>query len=128
MLREHEIEIRVRYNETDSMGYLHHSHYLTYCEIGRTELLRAAGGSYRRLEEQGVFIVVVKAELRYRRPARYDDLLRVRTTITRAKAAKIHHRYEITRDAELLAVAEVTLAVVDREGNVRRVPEWMQVE
>jgi len=128
MLKHHEIEIRVRYQETDPMGFLHHSNHFTYFEIGRTELLRAAGGNYRRMEEEGLLVVVVKAECRYRRPARYDDLLRVQTTVTRLTPAKIEHQYKLLRGEELLAVGHVTLAVVDRQGNVRRVPEWMQLE
>lgn len=125
MLREHEIEIRVRYQETDPMGLLHHSNYLTYFEIGRTELLRAAGGNYRQMEEQGLLVVVVRAEVRYHRPARYDDLLRVHTRIARVTPVKIEHEYRLTRGGELLAVGHVTLAVVDRQGSVQRVPEWL---
>ncbi len=84
MLREHEIQVRVRYSETDAMGYLHHANYLNFFEMGRTELLRAAGGSYREVEEQGLFIVVVKIEVRYRAPARYDDELTVKTKLVRS--------------------------------------------
>jgi acyl-CoA thioester hydrolase len=125
MLRQHEIEIRVRYKETDPMGFLHHGNYFTYFEIGRTELLRASGGNYRQMEADGCLVVVVKAECRYRRPARYDDVLRLRTTITRVTQAKIEHEYELFRDGESLAVGHVTLAVVDRAGKVQPVPEWM---
>jgi acyl-CoA thioester hydrolase len=128
MLKQHEIEIRVRYQETDPMGFLHHGNYFTYFEIGRTELLRAAGGNYRRMEEQGMLIVVVKADCRFHRPARYDDLLRLRTTISRITAAKIEHEYELFRGQERLAVGHVTLAVLDRQGKVQPVPEWMQGE
>ena len=88
MLRQHEIDLRVRYQETDPMGFLHHANYFAYFEIGRTELLRAAGGNYRKMEEEGMLVVVVKAECRFRRPARYDDLLRLRTTIVRVFGAK----------------------------------------
>ena len=126
MFRQHEIEIRVRYQETDPMGFLHHANYFTYFEIGRTELLRAAGGNYRKMEQEGLFVVVVKAECRFRRPARYDDLLRIRTTVARVTFVKIEHEYEVFRDGEQLAVGRVTLAVVDRDGKVRRVPDWMQ--
>jgi len=125
MLRQHEIELRVRYQEADPMGLLHHANYFAYFEIGRTELLRAAGGNYRKMEESGMLVVVVKAECRFRRPARYDDLLRLRTTITRVTMAKIEHQYELFRDNECLAIAHVTLAIVDREGKVQPVPEWM---
>ena len=125
MLRQHEIQLRVRYQESDPMGFLHHANYFTYFELGRTELLRAAGGNYRQMEEDGLRVVVVKAECRFRRPARYDDLLRLRTTIVRAHGAKIEHQYELFRDGECLAVGHVTLAVLDRNGKVQPVPEWM---
>ena len=128
MLRQHEIEIRVRYSETDPMGFLHHANYFTYFEIGRTELLRASGGSYRRMEELDLLVVVVKAECRFRRPAKYDDVLTLRTTVTRASAAKIEHEYHLLRDVQSLATAHVTLAVVDRDGKVCRVPDWMQFD
>jgi len=128
MLKQHEIEIRVRYQETDPMGLLHHANYFTYFEIGRTELLRAAGGSYRMMEEAGMFVVVVKAECRFRRPARYDDLLRIRTTVARVTFARIEHEYQVFRDTEQLAVARLTLAIVDRDGNLCRVPDWMQID
>ena len=126
MLRQHEIELRVRYQETDPMGFLHHANYFAYFEIGRTELLRASGGNYRKMEEAGLLVVVVKAECRFRRPARYDDLLRLRTTIVRVTLAKIEHQYELFRGDECLAVGHVTLAVVDRNGKVQPVPEWMR--
>ncbi len=129
MLRQHEIELRVRYQETDPMGFLHHANYFAYFEIGRTELLRASGGNYRQMEEKGLLVVVVKAECRFRRPARYDDLLRLRTTIVRVTLAKIEHQYELFRGDECLAVGHVTLAVVDRTGRVQPVPEeWMVQE
>jgi acyl-CoA thioester hydrolase len=126
MLREHEIQLRVRYNETDPMGFVHHAHYLTYFEIGRTELLRASGGNYRQMEEEGLLVVVVKAECRYHRPARYDDLLTLRTVIDRVSAAKIEHHYRLLREDELLVEGRVTLAIVNREGQVQRVPEEWQ--
>ncbi len=128
MLVEHEIEIRVRYNECDPMGFLHHAGYFVYFEMGRTELLRVSGGNYRKMEEEGLLVVVVKADCRYHRPARYDDLLRVRTTITRVSPAKIEHEYRIFRGTELLAVGHAVLALVDREGRVQPVPEWMWKE
>ena len=80
------------------------------------------------MEEEGLLVVVVKADCRYHRPARYDDLLRVRTTITRVSPAKIEHEYRIFRGTELLAVGHAVLALVDREGRVQPVPEWMWKE
>ncbi len=128
LLTEHEIQLRVRYKETDPMGYLHHANYLTYFEIARTEMLRAAGGNYRQMEAGGDFVVVVRAECRYHRPARYDDLLTIRVTVVKVTLAKIEHEYRVFRDGELLAVGHVTLAVVDRQGKVQRVPEWMKAK
>ena len=110
------------------MGFLHHAFYFTYFEIGRTELLRASGGNYRQMEEQGMLVVVVRAECRFHRPARYDDILRLRTTIARVTPAKIEHEYQLFRREELLATGRVTLAVIDREGKVQRVPEYFQTE
>jgi acyl-CoA thioester hydrolase len=128
LLTEHEIQLRVRYKETDPMGYLHHANYLTYFELARTELLRAAGGNYRQMEADGDFVVVVRAECRYHRPAHYDDLLTIRVTVVKVTPAKIEHEYHVHRDGELLAVGHVTLAVVDRRGKVQRVPEWMKAK
>ena len=122
MLTEYEIELRVRYNETDPMGFVHHSHYLMYFEIARTEMFRASGGNYRLMEQQGRRVVVVRAECSYRKPARYDDLLRIRTRITRVTPAKIEHEYVVMRDGDALAEGHVVLAVVDDRGIVQRVP------
>jgi acyl-CoA thioester hydrolase len=127
-MREHTIELRVRYDEVDPMGFVHHSNYLRYFEIGRTELLRASGGCYREMEAAGQLVVVVRVDCRYRRPAKYDDLIRIRTRIERVTAAKIIHEYTITRldDSgveESLVDATVTLAVIDRNGSLQRVPE-----
>jgi acyl-CoA thioester hydrolase len=125
MITEHEIEIRVRYPETDSGGYVHHSNYLTYFELGRTELLRANGYTYRQMEERNLFVVVARLECRYHRPARYDDLLRLRTTVTRVTAARIEHEYRLFRGGELLTEAQVTLCCVDRQGLPQRLPVWL---
>lgn len=128
MLREHETQIRVRYQDADPMGFLHHANYFAYFEIGRTELLRASGGNYRRMEEDGTYAVVVKAQCTYHKPARYDDMLIVRTRITRVTPAKIEHEYQVFREGEQLATGHVVLALVNREGVVQRVPEWMLEE
>jgi acyl-CoA thioester hydrolase len=128
MFARHDIEIRVRYQETDAMGLLHHASYFTYFEVGRIELARAAGSNYRQMEEEGLFVVVVKADCQYLKPARYDDLLTLRTTVTRVTPAKIEHEYRLFRENELLAVGHVTLACVDRDGRIRRVPDWMLPE
>lgn len=123
MLTEHQIEIRVRYCETDAMGYLHHANFATYYEMGRTELLRAQGGNYREIEEAGLFLVVVKLVCNYHSPARYDDVLTLSTKVERISAVKIEHSYRLLRGELLLATASSVLASVDREGKVQRLPE-----
>lgn len=126
MLTSHEIEIRVRYQETDAQGRLHHANYFTYFEVGRTELLRAAGYSYRDLEEQGIYLVVAEIGCEYFLPASYDDLLRLRTTTIRARGARLHHQYELLRDGELLARGHSTLACVTRDGRAARLPSFLR--
>ena len=128
MIAQHEIQIRVRYQETDAMGVLHHANYFTYFEMGRTELLRANGAEYRQIEADGMFMVIVRIGCTYKRPARYDDVLTLRTRTSRVSAAKIEHVYELLRGDELLAEGHSTLACVDREGRVQRVPDWMRTE
>ena len=128
MLREHEIEIRVRYPETDPGGNVHHANYFVYFELGRTELLRASGHSYRDMEQEGALVVVVKVECRYHRSARYDDLLRLKTTVTRVTTARIEHDYHLYRGTQLLCEAHVVMCCIDREGLPRRLPDWLQVE
>jgi len=127
-METHELSIRVRYAETDQMAYLHHANYIVYFEMGRTELLRARGLSYRELEDQGVLLVVVKLSCRYRKPARYDDLLTLRTTLGRTTHVRIEHRYELFRGDTLLAEGESTLACVDREGKLQALPEILRGE
>ncbi|MBY0525528.1 MAG: acyl-CoA thioesterase [Gemmataceae bacterium] len=121
-----EIAIRVRYAETDRMGFLHHSMHLVYFEQGRTELLRSLGLAYRDLEDQGYLLVLTKVEVRYRSPARYDDLLTLRTTVERTTAVRIDHNYELLRDGTLLAEGKTTLACVDREGRIQPLPESLR--
>lgn len=119
-----EITIRVRYAETDRMGLLHHANYLVYFEQARTELLRQQGLTYRDLEDKGFLLVLAKVEVRYRRPAQYDDLLVIRTTVKRITPVRIEHQYEVFREDTLLAEAATTLACVDREGKLQALPDW----
>ena len=119
-----EIEIRVRYAETDRMGLLHHANYLVYFEQARTELLREKGRAYRDMEDQGFFLVLAKIALKYKRPARYDDVLTIRTTVSRTTPVRIEHAYKVLRAGELLAEGSSTLACVDKEGRLQALPEW----
>src|SRR3981081_2996642 len=121
-----EITIRVRYAETDRMGLLHHANYLVFFEQGRTELLRAQGIAYKELEDQGFLLVITRVQVRYRSPARYDDLLTLRTSVVRTTMVKIEHRYELLRDGLMLAEGETTLGCVDRDGKVQQLPKFLQ--
>ena len=118
----HEIEIRVRYAETDRMGLLHHSIYFVYFEMGRTELLRARGYSYRDIEDSGHFLVIIDIGCKFKKPAYYDDLLTIRTTVARVTHVKIVHEYRVFRGEDLLAEGHSTLACVDREGKPQALP------
>jgi len=122
----HEITIRVRYAETDRMGLLHHANYLIYFEQGRTELLRACGLSYKDLEDQGYLLVLTKIEVKYRQPAHYDDLLTLKTMVTRTTSVRIDHRYELYREGHLLAEGTSTLACVDRQGRPQPLPDFLR--
>lgn len=128
MPTEHTLQIRVRYCETDAMGCLHHSQFFNYFEQGRTELLRAQGGNYREIEESGLYLVVVRLQCSYHAPARYDDLLTLVTRVDSVSAVKIEHSYRLLRGDQLLATATSTLACVDSQGKVARLPESIQAE
>jgi len=121
----HEIEIRVRYQETDGQGRVHHGNYVNYFEIGRVELLRSRGHSYRQMEEEGLHLVVAEMHLRYHLAAEYDDVLQIKTTATKAKGARIWHEYEVTRGDELIVEGHSVVACVDDTGRVRRLPQWL---
>lgn len=143
------IRVRVRYAECDPMGVAHHASYAPWLEMGRTELLREGGRSYASLEAEGVFLVVTRLEIKYRRPIRYDDVLEIRTSVAegngrgggRGGRVKVRHAYEIvlversgaTPDPAdpsgpangVVSVGETELACVGRDGRVRELPEWL---
>ena len=121
----HEIEIRVRYQETDGQRRVHHANFITYFEIGRTEMLRSQGLTYREFETAGLFLVVADISCRYVAAAEYDDLLLLRTRVEKVGAAHVCHAYELHRGSMLIATGTSTVVCVDREGRVRRLPAWM---
>ena len=121
----HEIEIRVRYQETDGQRRLHHANYFTYFEMGRTEMLRARGATYRQFEDAGLMMVVSEATCRYRAPAEYDDLLTLRTWVEQMGGASIKHGYEVIREGVIIATGATVVVCVDTEGKVRRLPDWL---
>ena len=118
-----DVQIRVRYAETDAMGYLHHARYFVYFEEGRTELLRKNGVSYRDMEERGLYYVVARLECRFRAPARYDDVLTLTTTTERLSPVRVDHRYAVQRDGELLTEGQSTLVCVGRDGRPTALPD-----
>ncbi len=93
----HETTLRVRYAETDQMGFVYHTHYLIWCEVGRTDLIRSLGMNYSELEQLGWLLAVAQAEIRYLAPARYEDLIRVHTRLIRVRSRFLTFSYEILR-------------------------------
>lgn len=127
MATRHETLIRVRYQETDAQGRVHHANYLSYFELGRVELLRAAGISYRELESQGLRLVVVEINCRYHLPAEFDDLLVLETAVREAKGARVVHEYRLRREDDLLVEGTSTVACIDATGKVRRLPPVLRL-
>lgn len=123
--RSHEIEIRVRYQETDGQRRVHHGNYLTYFEMGRTEMLRAQGYTYKAFEDAGLFMVVAEATCRYLAAAEYDDLLILRTYVGKISAASIRHTYELVRGKRIIATGETLVVCVDSDGKIRKLPNWL---
>ena len=124
---QHTITLRVRYPECDPMGYLHHSVFLQYFEMGRIELLREMGHSYTDFEKAGVFFVVVHVEVKYRAPARFDDELVLTTRVQRQTHVRIDHVYELKCGQTLIAEARTTVACVDRNGQVQLIPDTLNL-
>ena len=127
---EARLTFRVRYVECDPMGVMHHSHYLPMFELGRTELLRQSGISYRELEARDVLFAVTKVAVNFKKPARYDDELELVTRITRQTHVRIEHAYEMYNAAtrELLCTGESTIACINRKGEVQAIPEFLGVK
>ena len=117
----HETTKRVRYGETDQMGYLYYGHYALYYEIGRVELLRSLGQTYAELEDRhGIMMPVLSMQSRYVRPARYDDLVAIRTEIRRAPSEDITFHYDLRGpDGKLVNGGSTRLCFVERAGGRR---------
>ena len=117
-------EFRVRYAETDQMGVVYHANYLVWCEIGRTDYIRDLGVSYAELERRGIGLAVSDLSIRYHAAARYDDLVRVATTLGPVRSRSIEFDYLITRadTGDRLATASTTLVSIDRDGRLVSLP------
>jgi acyl-CoA thioester hydrolase len=122
-MKEHEFKVRVRYSETDQMGVVYHGNYAQYFEMGRVEWLRNLGISYKWMEDSGVMLPVVSLNINYKKPARYDDLLTVKTIFKSQTTVKIEFDYEIFNEKqELLTIAHSILVFVDMKTGRPVVP------
>ena len=117
--------VRVRYAETDQMGVVYHANYFIWFEVGRTDLLRTAGWTYREMEAEGLSLPVIEAHCDFKQPARYDDELEVRTTGELMSPVRVAFSYEVLRpaDGELLATGRTVHATLDRAGRPSRLPD-----
>lgn len=122
-----EVNIRVRYGETDQMGYVYYGNYASYYEVARVESFRALGLSYKKLEESGVMMPVLELKTKYLQPAKYDDLLTVRVKISEMPRLKIKYEYQVYNEADvLLNEGDTTLVFINMTtGKPIRIPEAM---
>lgn len=113
-----EIQVKVRYAETDQMGVVYHGNYPLYLEMGRIEWLRKLGVSYKKMEEEGVMLPVVSLTINYKKSAEYDDLITVKTVLKNRPTAKIEFDYVITnQNGEILTIASTTLVFLNKTTN-----------
>ena len=121
-------ELRVRYAETDQMGVVYHANYLAWCDIGRSDLIRALGGmTYAEIERTGTALAVVEAHLRYVRPARYDDLIRLTTRVTAVRSRVVRFDYDIAlADGAAIATGYTTLVAMTPDGRGSCIPESLR--
>lgn len=119
--------IRVRYAETDQMGYVYYGNYAQYFEVGRVEALRSLGYTYRFMEESGVMMPVANMDIKYIKPARYDDMLTIKTTIRELPSARMVFEYEISNEqGELLVTGTTTLVFVNmKTQRITRCPDFL---
>lgn len=114
MIKSDEIEIRVRYGETDKMGYVYHGNYAQYLEMGRIEWLRKLGISYKKMEEDGIMLPVLSLTINFKKSAYYDDVINVKTQLHKIPTARIEFDYILTnQNNEIITTANVVLVFVD---------------
>ena len=125
MTRVHVEEVRVRYAETDQMGVVYHANYLVWCDIGRTQYLKALGANYAELERSGTMLAVSDASVRYHASARYDEIVRIETTLREVRSRALTFDYEIVNaeSGARLATASTVLVSLDRSGRPVKLPE-----
>lgn len=115
--------VRVRYAETDAMGIVHHATYPVWMELGRSDFLRQQGQSYAEWERQGVLMSVAEIFVKFRAPARYDEVVQVRTQLLEANRRKVVFGYEITREGTRLVEGRTVHVVTGRDGRARTLPD-----
>lgn len=122
-----EIELRVRYGETDQMGVVYHGNYAQYFEVGRVEWLRKFGVSYKQMEENGIMLPVISLNIKYKKSARYDDLIKVKTQLVKMPSATIEFEYQILNEKnEILATGNTVLVFIDINRNrPTRCPQYL---
>mgnify|MGYP006272482321 FL=1 len=122
-----ETQIRVRYGETDQMGYVYYGHYAQYYEVGRVETLRSLGSSYAELEAQGIQMPVMDMQVQYIKPVRYDEVITIETRIPELPGARMKFHYDLTNDqGDLVNIGKTTLVFFDPQTRrPMRPPEWM---
>ena len=117
-MKYHETKIRIRYGETDQMGVVYHGNYSNYLEIGRIEWLRSLGVSYKQMELDGIMLPVIRLSLNYKKPARYDDEICIKTQLVKMPTATIEFSYEITNnEGEILTLGNTILAFINMKTN-----------
>jgi len=126
-MKNHQIQVRVRYSETDQMGVVYHGNYIPYFEIGRVEWLRDKGISYKSMEENGIALPIVSMNINYKKSARYDELLTVHTTFKSQTSVKIEFDCEIYNESkELLTTAQFILVFVSlKTGRPTAPPDYI---
>ncbi len=124
---QQDIEIRVRYAETDQMGFVYYGNYATYFEVARVEAFRKLGYPYKEMEASGIGMPVLDLQIKYLSPAKYDDLLNIRLTIPEMPRARIIFQYEVTnQDGKLINKGETTLAFMKMDsGRPVKMPQKM---
>ena len=115
------VELRVRYQETDQMGVVYHSNYLVWCEVGRTQMLREIGMSYREVEAAGIYLPVHEVNCYYKKPAKYDDIILVKTVAKNLSGVRLDFDYQIVRKEDKQLLAEATSCHVFADDNGRPV-------
>lgn len=122
-MRIGQTQIRVRYQETDNMGVVYYANYFIWLEVARTEYLRSAGVSYRRLEDKGMYLMVAAASCQYKAPARYDDIVRIQTWIPKIKNSSLDFAHKLYIGDKLIATGESVHVFTNKKGRPIRIPK-----